>query len=267
MKKHLLIIFCIAVSLPLLSQKKFVSNGSFYLSWGYNTEWYGKSDIHVVQPGMNCDYTFRNIEAHDHIGWDKLFQRALTIPQYNYRIGYFFDEKQDLGIEINFDHTKYIVTQGQTVKVSGTLNGRSVDSTLTITDDVLNYQLNNGANFLLFNIVKKINIYTTPAGAINICGLGKFGVGPLIPHVQNKIFGNLNEPHFQIGGWNTGIEAGIKVTVEKYHVYLEFCNKLDYARYSQLKVYQGNVDQSFFCYELILNLGYYFRTGKLTVAN
>ncbi len=266
MKRVLYFLIGLTIQLSAVGQKKIVKNGAFYLSWGYNTEWYGNSNIHVVQNNLNSDYTFKNIQAHDHIGWDKLFQRELTIPQYNYRIGYFFNEKQDLALEINFDHTKYIVTQGQTTNVSGKMNGKAIDTTVVVSYNVLDYQLNNGANFFLINIVKKLNIYKTSGDFINICGLGKFGVGPLVPHVQNRIFGKDNVPHFQIGGWNTGIEAGIKATFAK-HIYLEFCNKLDYARYYGLEVFGGKVNQSFFCYELILSLGYTFNTGKKNPAH
>lgn len=249
------------VPLLLVSQNKFVKTGSFYFSWGYNTELYTPSNIHVKQPELNNDYTFNNIAGHDKIGWDKLLQNQLTIPQYNYRIGYFFNEKQDLAFELNFDHTKFVVAQGQSARVSGKINGRTVDTMIHIGYNTLEYQLNNGANFFLFNIVKKVNLYDASDGKINICALGKFGVGPLVPHVQNRIFGNDNVPHFQLGGWNTGVETTIKATFHK-HVYLEFCTKLDYARYFNLQVYKGTVSQSFLCYELILNLGYTFQLNK-----
>lgn len=252
-------LFCVLLTaLHSFSQKKFVRNGNFYLSWGYNKEWYSTSNIHADLPGLNSNFTFNNIRANDHIGWDKLFQRALTIPQYNYRIGYFFNEKQDLAFELNFDHTKYVVANGQTTRVTGTLKGRNVDTTIVVASNTLVYQLNNGANFFLFNLVKKFNLINTANNGMVISGLAKFGVGPLVPHVENTIFGNSNTPHFQLGGWNTGIEAGLRAVFAK-HVYLEFTNKIDYARYFGLEVYQGKVNQSFFCYELILSLGYTFK--------
>ena len=261
MKKNLFLFFALAFSISLFSQKKFVRNGSFYFSWGYNTEWYSNSNIHVSQPGMGNDFTFQNIQAHDHIGWDRLFQSQISIPQYNYRIGYFFNAKQDLGIELNFDHTKYVVTQGQTDHVSGKMDGQNFDANVLISATTLQYQLNNGANFFLINIVKKLKFYQTPKGNLDIKGIGKFGVGPLVPHVQNTIFGNANVPHFQLGGWNTGLEAGVNILFAK-HVYLEFTNKIDYARYFGMRVYGGEANQSFWCYELILTLGYTFHTGK-----
>src|SRR6187402_1848034 len=65
-----------------------------YFSWGYNTEWYTKSNVHISQPSLGNDYTFKSIKGHDHRGWDEgLFQKALTIPQYNYRLGFVLNEE------------------------------------------------------------------------------------------------------------------------------------------------------------------------------
>jgi hypothetical protein len=261
------ILYSILFLLPTIGlaqekEKKVVSNGSFYLSWGYNTEWYTPSSINVTQESLGNNYTFNDLKSHDHIGWNNLFSVPLSIPQYNYRLGYFFNKKQDLGIELSFDHTKFIVTQGQAAHITGTRNNKPFDTTAVITNDVLRYQLNNGANFFLLNIVKKFNFYTSAKTQnINVCGLGKFGVGPVIPHVDNTIFGKDNISHFQFGGWNTGIEACLKVTFYK-HIYLEYTNKLDYARYNHLRVYEGYTKQSFLCYEMVLNIGYTFKTGK-----
>jgi hypothetical protein len=268
MKKHVLFFVLLASSFFLQAQSSWVNNGNFYLAWGYNEEWYSNSNIHVVQPALNSDFTYQNIQARDHIGWNYLFQDALTIPQYNYRIGYYFNEKQDLGIELNFDHTKYVVYQGQTDHVSGRLNGRNIDTSLVITQKTLEYQLNNGANFFLFNLVKKVKFISSREGAkkkTELAGIGRIGIGPVVPHVQDIIFGNPNAQHFQLGGWNTGIEAGIRLLFLN-HVYLEFTNKIDYARYFDLRVYDGLVNQNFFTYELILTLGYTFHSHKATVS-
>ncbi len=234
---------------------KIVKNGSLYGSWGYNEEQYTSSNLYVSQPGMNNNFVYNNILASDHIGWDHLFSLQPTIPQYNYRLGYFFNEKQDLAIELNFDHTKYIVQQGYNVIVAGTLHGRNVDTTVYLNNSTLRYFLNNGANFFLFNLVKKIKIVSTADKKFVVDGLVKAGVGPLIPHVDNAIFGTDNRKQFQLGGWNTGVEATIKVTLYK-HIYVEYCNKVDYARYSHLEVYNGRAHQNFGTYENILNIGY-----------
>ncbi len=238
--------------------------GEFYFSWGYNAEWYTNSNVKISQPSLNNNYTFQNVTGHDHHGWDEgLFTKALTIPQYNYRIGYFFNDKNDLGVEINFDHTKFILTNGQQAHIKGTLNGRQVDSSVNFSNvpGGFFYYLNNGANFLLFNIVKRWHWHTNKSGTVKFDAIGKAGIGPLVPHVENMFFGQRNTPHFQLGGWNTGVEGLVRSTFYK-HVYLELCAKIDYARYSNLKIYEGTARQAFGTAEVILNLGYTFNTGK-----
>lgn len=227
--------------------------GEFYFSWGYNKEWYTKSDLHINQPELGNKYTFENVRAHDNPGWDKgIFDRAMTIPQYNYRIGYFF--KDDLAIEINFDHTKYIIDR-QEVHFKGTMDNKPVDATTGWNENNgFYYFLNNGANFLLFNIVKRWDLYQHPRDKIRIDVLAKAGVGPVIPHVENSLFGQKNNPGFQIGGWNVGVENAVRATFFKY-AYLEFAHKVDYARYAHLNIYKGKARQAFGTYELILNLG------------
>ncbi|MFT4062175.1 MAG: hypothetical protein QM642_07445 [Edaphocola sp.] len=245
------------------SRLGFVGNGNLYFSWGYNKEWYTRSTVHVSQPSLNSEYQLRNVRAHDRPGWDDdFFHTALTVPQYNYRLGYFFNQKQDFGIEINFDHTKYVIADGQTARIAGTVNGETTDKQITYSGEQgFYYYLNNGANFLLFNLVKRCNLYQSPGRMLRIDLLAKAGIGPVIPHVENSFFYQKNDPGFQFGGWNTGVETALRVSVLKY-VYLDFAQKADYARYSNLHIYEGTARQSFGTYELILSLGVNIPVGK-----
>jgi hypothetical protein len=237
--------------------------GEFYFAWGYNKEWYTNSDVHVSQPSLGNDYTMTGMTSHDNPGWDKdLFKKPISIPQYSYRLGYFFNKKKNLGFEINFDHTKHILTDGQTARVVGTLGGRAVDTSVLFSKgNGFNYYLNNGANFLLFNIVKRWKIYESLNGNLKVDFLGKAGIGPVIPHVENTLFGKANKDGFQLGGWNVGAEGAIRATFYK-HVFLEYASKVDYARYSGLKVYEGKAKEAFGSYIMILSLGYTFQAGK-----
>ncbi len=113
---------------------------------------------------------------------------------------------------------------------------------------------------MLFNVVKRWQWYMADNEKIKIDLLAKAGIGPVIPHVENRFFGNANKPGFQFGGWNMGVEGAVRATFFNY-VYLEYCNKLDYARYSNLKVYEGTAKHAFGTYEMILNLGFTFPVG------
>src|SRR6185436_16742062 len=98
--------------------------------------------------------------------------------------------------------------EGQMVHVMGKVNGAEFDDHVNFSaDNGFYYYLNNGANFLLFNIVKRWHLagQHTKNAKLKADFLGKAGVGPLIPHVENSFFGYPNKPHFQVGGWNTGV--------------------------------------------------------------
>ena len=236
----------------------------FYISWGYNTEWYTRSNVKVKQPATGSEYILKNVKGHDHRGWDEsdFFLMDITIPQYNYRIGYYFNAKKNIAFEINFDHTKFIITDGQQIHVAGIIRDKYKDSSIVFSEaNGFYYYLNNGANFLLFNLVKRWNGYTSKDQKIKLDVMGKAGIGPVVPHVENSFFGQPNKPHFQLGGWNTGIEGAVRATFYK-QVYLEFAGKLDYARYSHLKIYEGTASHAFSTAEIILNLGYTFKGGQ-----
>jgi len=239
---------------PQKKKKRFIKE--VYVSWGYNKEWYTHSSLHVSQPSLGNDYTLQHIKAHDHPGWDEgIFNKAISIPQYNYRLGFLLDEERGWGFEINFDHTKYIIAD-QNLRIKGRLNNHAVDSTVAFNEaNGFYYFLNNGANFLLFNVTKRWHVLKTRDEKVKLDFYGKFGVGPVIPHTQNSLFGKENKQGFQLGGWNTGFEGALRATFWKY-VYLEYTNKLDYARYSGLNVYEGKAHQAFGTYEMILNLGF-----------
>jgi hypothetical protein len=269
----LFISLCFIAAMPLnvsaQQEKKKERKGEFYLSWGYNAEWYTHSNLHINQPAAGNDYTIEGVHAHDHPGWnDGLFKIALSIPQYNYRLGYLFNKKKGLGFEINFDHTKYLIRDNQAVFVNGMVNGKPYSGFVNFSqashgsDSSSYYYLNNGANFLLFNLVKRWHLLSNKKGSIQIDGLAKAGIGPVIPHVQNKFFNQPpNDMHFQIGGWNIGTEGAIKATFF-HHVYLEYTNKIDFASYSGLRIYDGTARQNFGTYEMILNLGVTFPMGR-----
>lgn len=227
--------------------------GELYLSWGYNKEWYLPSNIHIYQPKLGNDYTLYNTLASDHPGWNEgLFNRALTIPQYNYRLGYFF--KDNWAIEANFDHTKFVVAENQLLHAKGMMDGKPVDTYIDNRSGFMKYQLNNGANFLLINLVHRKHLTSFDKDWFDASLLVKGGVGIVIPHVQNEIDGHYNKKGFQFGGYDMGFEAGIRATFFRYG-YLEFTNKVLGAQYYNLRLYQGRAKQFIATYEMILSVG------------
>lgn len=250
------------------SNWKFHKGGNWYFSWGYGKFWYPKTDIHIKQnftdanqKAVSTEYTLIDVKAHDRLGIEKLYNVPLTVPQFCIRVGYFFNEKQDLAIELSYDHAKFITSDNQYVRMVGNTNGVAFDSLAYLYPETdpgtqpFVYKLNNGANFFEFNLVKKFRLLDSPKGKIHLSYLAKCGAGWNTPHVENTIFGDKNKPHFQpIGGWNIGAEGAVRCVFFNA-VYLEFGQKGVFASYYHLKLAHGESKQHFATYEVVLSLG------------
>jgi hypothetical protein len=224
------------------SQTKKPSGRQYFFSWGYNGDNYAKADMHFSQPSRGNDFTMSAVQARDSKTWTELFEHGLFVPQYNMRIGVFFNEKW--GAELALDHIKWIVKDGQVVRMAGTRNGATVDTDITLTPDVLEYQLNNGANPIFINLIRRWDLAGQPGHAGHLTFLAKAGGGFAVPHTENKLFGEPNEAGFQFfQGWNVDAAAAVRVHLYK-PLYFEFEDKLLYARYFGVNIADGTANHS-----------------------
>jgi hypothetical protein len=229
----------------------------FFVSWGYNGDSYTKSDMHFTQPSLGNDFTLVDVRAEDAMGWPDIWNHSLFGPQYNIRFGLFFNEKW--GAEVALDHIKWITVDDQQVHMTGTLKGAAVDTNIALTENVLRYQLNNGANPIFFNVVRRMHLHGEPRRAGHVAFLLKGGAGFAVPHTQNTLFGQPNTQGFQpFKGWDLDAAAAVRAHVWS-GLYVEFEDKLLYARYFGVKVNQGTEDHSVKANEFSLNFGFAFR--------
>jgi hypothetical protein len=249
---------------------RFFSDGEWYFSWGYSGETWAPTDIHVSQPALGNNFTVHDVKGHDSSGWANFIQ-------YNIRLGRFIDDDQSLAIELNFDHTKYSSTIGQTALVTGTKNNVPIpDNTRLALDEAsFRYNLLNGANHLMVNLVKRLPLIGVTNESLSLAAIGKAGAGLMIPHSDNTISGNRNnvgEKKFnnlfgthsgwwQFDGVTAGVEAGLRFVVAK-PVYLELTDKIAYARLYDIPVYQGTAKQSLWMNEVIFSLGITYDGAK-----
>ena len=237
--------------------KPSASGREYFVSWGYNGDKYTTSDMHFSQPSLGNDFTLTGVQARDSKAWTSLFSHSLFVPQYNMRVGVFFSEKW--GAEIALDHFKWIVRLDQTVHVTGTMNGAPVDTQLVLTPAVLKYQLNNGANPIFFNVIRRIRLAGEPGRIGYIAFLAKAGGGFAWPHTENKLFGRDNEAGFQpFKGWDLDAVAALRAHLVK-GLYFEAEDKLIYARYFGVKINQGTAKHSVKANEFTFNFGWTFR--------
>lgn len=258
--KTLLILFLLLATEPVRAQAPSANpNGPasaepgrdrWYFQWGYNTESYAPVDIRFEQPGLGNDFTLSG-HVHDHKSWD-FWNHPITVPEYSIRIGYFI--KQNTAIELNFDHAKAILDPESQAHLTGTIDGQFVDQDVTVGDYVQSYKLNNGANFILANLVQRFPLSGTPETGGNLALLAKAGLGFMQPHTENTVLGVPNQSGFQYGGLGAGLEAALRLHAFD-HFFLEVGQKGFYGHYQGLNIDQGKASHDLWAYVTILSLG------------
>jgi hypothetical protein len=236
--------------------KKPRRKGTLYAAWGYNKDFFSRSDLHFSNSGSDqYDFTLYNIKAVDRPGFSEILTTTLSVPQYVYRLGYFFNDKHNLGIEINFDHTKYVMVNSQPAHLKGVIHGKSYDVDTLVTPDFLKFEHTNGANFLMLNVIKKHELVRSKNGNHKLNALVKAGFGVVIPKTDVTLFGERLDNVFHIAGYVTGLDAGFRY--EYKHFFSEATLKGTFANYNNvLTVGTGKADHTFFAGEIIWSAGF-----------
>lgn len=250
-----------ALNLSAQTESIYKSQGMFYISWGYNRESYSNSDIHFKNTQTaNYDFVLENAGAHDKPGFTSGLQdflsKDLTIPQYNLHVGYMFNNKRDLGIEVSWDHLKYVVNDNATMHIKGQINGNTIDKDTFVTPNFIHLQHTNGNNYLMVNLVKRRTLYKHKYVSVDL--LGKIGVGPLVSYSISTIMGDNNLGRFRIHGYVVGANACVRLNVLKY-LFIQPSFQYAFADYMSTELGAdavGRATHQFSSYTLMLEGGF-----------
>lgn len=216
----------LAISQEVIEVEKKNNKGKLTLYWGWNRGMFSNSDIHFK--GSDHDFTLSKVVAFDRpttFAADPYFNPALiTIPQTNFRIGYFFHSKWEISFGV--DHMKYVMLQDQVVKISGYINspeneynGTYNNEDISLSEDFLTFEHTDGLNYgnieinrfenlVQFNRFSKLNI--------DINFLGGLGAGLLVPKSNVQLFGENRNDTFHLAGWGMSAKIGLNVTFWNY---------------------------------------------------
>jgi hypothetical protein len=259
-------------SVPAPAAKK-----GLYFSWGYTRAKYSKSTIEfrnhsnqynpVTNRFDNYDFTIHDAVAHDRPDFDKIPDVInITVPQYVFRIGYVLSKKW--GIELNYDHTKYVVDNYQRVRVEGVFNDLWVDNdTILDPDSFLHFEHSDGANFWMINLVRSLQLVDIK-NKFTASWVVKPGGGVVVPRTDVTLFGERLNNWFKVAGWIVGVETGLRLTFLR-HGFFEFVGKGVYADYVNAFVLgkgHGRASHHFFAGQLTATLGlkFYSKTPLAT---
>lgn len=242
--------------------------GTFYAAWGYNKDWFSNSDIHFVNASSaydeftktneNYDFTLYALKAKDKSGFKHILNSPPTVPQYVYRIGYYFNGKSDLGIEINFDHAKYVMVTDQKAHLKGRINGVEYDKDTIVGVDFLKFEHTNGANFLMLNLLKRKDILKNALRKQRLGIVLKTGAGIVIPKTDVTLFGERLDNKFHVAGFIIGTDIGLRYEPCR-HFFLESSFKGTFADYTNvLTVGNGKANHHFWTLEALLTGGISF---------
>ena len=167
MSRFILIAVVMFLSLGSFSQrknkakpKKSFNPGAIFLQWGYNRDFYTKSDINFS--GSGYDFTLQGCEAEDRpepFSFKNYFSiDKITVPQFNLRIGYMI--KKNWAISVGYDHLKYILKDNTPYLLSGTINsgldenwsGTYTNEPVVTQEETFHYENSNGLNYIRFEV-------------------------------------------------------------------------------------------------------------------
>jgi hypothetical protein len=243
---------------------------TIYFGWGYNRDWYTRSDIHISNQNPQLingtyytyNYTVYDVKAHDRPQFDRIKDVInITIPQFNARFGMYLNDKHDVGFEINYDHAKYVVSDYQTAHFVGEINGQYFNKD-TILDPInlLHFEHSDGANFWMVNFMKRWKFVNSKNKKFNLGAVVKTGFGVVFPRTDVTVFGHRVNNRWKISGVIGGVETGLRAEFFK-RFYLEYTGKVAYANYlnviTQGKGF-GKANHKFGVAENILIVGYQF---------
>ena len=245
--------------------------GQVYILWGWNRGFFTKSNIHFK--GDDYDFTLYKVKAHDRptlpVSYHNYFEfDRLTIPQTNFKLGYFI--KDNLAISIEDDHMKYVMDQDQVVKMKGSITRPGpyegdYNGNKKLTEDFLTFEHTNGLNYLNVEIEKFYSLYHSKSNKCIVRATAGAGVGILFPRTDAKLLDYAENDRFHVAGFGVAISGGIQATFFK-HLVVKFEDKIGFIDMPDILLHtkgiNGRAKQTFFFTEPALMIGGTFGFGN-----
>ena len=194
------------------SKKPFGKKGTMFVFWGWNRAAFSKSDIHFK--GNGYDFVLHNVVAHDRpsdLSWDYINPKEVSIPQFNFRYGYFI--KDNLAIVIAQDHMKYVMDQNQTVDITGNISDPVYENMvqngkINLADEkFLTFEHMDGLNYVNAGVEKYKKLYAKEK--VEILWAYGGGLGVMFPKSNVKLFGNERSDRFHVAGFGADVRTNI----------------------------------------------------------
>jgi hypothetical protein len=242
--------------------------GSFYFYWGWNREHYSTSDIQFS--GVDYDFELESVVANDRqsaFSVDKYLRPSkMTIPQYNFRLGYFFSEHWNASLGI--DHMKYVVEQNQVVAITGFIDGSPTylgvyeQAPIVLKTDFLVFEHTDGLNYIQAGIRHQGNVWETDKLDIGL--LEGLELGMLLPKTNTTLLKKERYDAFHLAGYGVSAIVGVQFLFYN-HFFIQSECKGGWINMPDIKTSTSPLDhasQYFYFYQYNLVFGYAFHLMK-----
>ena len=189
--------------------------GSVFFYWGYNRSIFSKSNLHFAGP--NYDFTLYDITASDRPtkpGLVYLYPPTATVPQYNFRLGYFINDR--LSVSGGLDHMKYVVHQNQEVRISGVITsdastkyaGTYLNDTIALSPDFLQFEHSDGFNLVSLDFEYLLPISSFWKDRFSLLWNTGFGGIWIVTKTAVKVMGDGLDNDFHVAGYTMAAKTG-----------------------------------------------------------
>ena len=232
--------------------------GIIYTGIGFHRVFFTKSNIHFKNnTSANYDFTLHKVKAED----DNDFRvgKGFGAPQFSILLGYYFkSSKKGLGIELSYDHVKYIAVQDQKLRVTGQINGAKLDKDTVMSKSFVEYEHTDGANYYMINLLKRKPLLHSKNEKHWLSVVLKPGAGLVIPRSDTRIMGFRHNERYNIAGFVIGMDGGLRYDFLNYF-FAQASAITAYAHYGNVLLYGGGrAKQHWFSLQTMLIVGFQF---------
>lgn len=245
-------LLCIAQMSSHAQMSKSTQKGKLFMYWGWNGAHFTKSNVHLT--GNDYNFTIHKMTAKDRqspFSMEYFKPATFTIPQYNYRIGYFV--KDNWSVSIGMDHMKYVMVQNQFANLSGNIHNKNsvyqgtLDGSYPLTEAFFTFEHTDGLNNLnietRYHKVLKHFPLDKKKNGISIEAFAGAGGGALIPKTNAQLFRQERYDAFHISGFDLHAVAGVQFNIWK-HFFIASEAKAGYINMPNIRITHSSSDKA-----------------------
>lgn len=210
-------------------EESYSAKNQFYVYWGYNRSTYTKSDLTCVGDGYN--FTMNDLQASDNPERfnPKVYfnPKKITIPQFNVRMGYFFNDHW--GVSLGYDHMKYVMNNNQQINLTGHIDeelgaewsGNYQNEAQLTNNSFIHYENSDGLNYIRAELTRTDRLFKYgKKDWFQLESQLAISTGIILSFNDFNFAGTHDRRTISISGYGLSLHPGIR-TVFFNHVFLQ----------------------------------------------